>query len=98
MSNVYYYPENCDLKVIGHLEEPNMDYEFHILGVWRDPKSGKMFWAEDSGCSCPVPFEDYYFKCENDNNLNSSMEELYEVIESFPCSDEEKKMLLGWMK
>ena len=27
--------------------------------VWREKDGAKMYTARDSGCSCPVPFEDY---------------------------------------
>ena len=34
--------------------------------VWKH-KDGRVFWAHDSGCSCPSPFEDY-------NNLSDLTE------------------------
>jgi hypothetical protein len=93
---IYYSPENYGLEVVGHLEQPNMSYEFHILGVWKD-KLGNIFWAEDQGCSCPMPFEDYYFNRADNTNLNTDSG-LYQAIADFPCSQEEKDMLLGWLK
>jgi hypothetical protein len=57
MSNVYYSPEDFGLEIVGTLEdEPN--YDFNMVVVWKD-KDGVAYWAHDSGCSCPCPFEDY---------------------------------------
>jgi hypothetical protein len=58
MSNIYYHPEKCGLELLDVLEEP-LDYEFNMLGLWRETSTGKMYWAQDSGCSCPTPFDDY---------------------------------------
>lgn len=57
-SNVYYNPESFGLEVVGSIQE-EPDYDFHILSVWRHTETGVMYWATDSGCSCPTPFEDY---------------------------------------
>jgi hypothetical protein len=56
--NVYYDPEKCGLAVVEDTEEPGLSYEFHNVVLWRDTVTGKLWWAEDSGCSCPSPFED----------------------------------------
>lgn len=39
------------------LREP--DYSFDTFKVWYHSESEKYYWARDSGCSCPSPFEDY---------------------------------------
>lgn len=57
MSNVYYSPEEFGLTVVAELsKEP--EYDFDILVVWEHT-DGTRYWAHDSGCSCPIPFEDY---------------------------------------
>ena len=56
--NPYYDPEACGLKQLGMMDDAD-SYEFHILVLWQDVKSGKLYYAVDSGCSCPTPFEDY---------------------------------------
>jgi len=94
--NVYYYPENVGLTVVGHLEEDNMDYMFHILGVWKDDE-GNMYWEVDSGCSCPQPFEDSFFNGADDHNLETDLNDLLDTIQGFPCHEDEKLQLLGWM-
>lgn len=56
-SNVYYYPETWDLEVVGEADERDMSYEYNTFVVWRHKLSGKYYCAQDSGCSCPTPFE-----------------------------------------
>ena len=59
MNNVYYSPERFGLKVMWMVEaEP--DYDFDMVVVWKRVSDGALFWAHDSGCSCPSPFEDYH--------------------------------------
>ncbi len=57
-TNVYYHPEKHELTQIGMLSDPNACYSFDDLVVWQHT-DGRLFWASDSGCSCPSPFEDY---------------------------------------
>lgn len=56
-SNPYYYPEKTGLVQIGAIDTAG-SYEFDILCVWQHEESGKLYYATDSGCSCPSPFED----------------------------------------
>lgn len=60
MNDVYYKPENYGLKIVDTYEA-DIGYEFDMVTVWED-ESGALFWAADSGCSCPSPFEDYNSK------------------------------------
>ena len=92
MTTIYYSPEDYGLKPIFSLDEENLDYEFHILAAWQD-QSGRIYWGEDSGCSCPSPFEDYHFKGADDHNLETSIKALYEAIDSFPASDRDKAQI-----
>ncbi len=55
--NIYCHPESYGLKVFAETSNPALDYKFSMFVVWQD-KSGNLFYAEDSGCSCPAPFED----------------------------------------
>lgn len=55
--NPYYYPENSDLEIVGIVNWTNELYEFDMTVVWRD-STGMFYWDSDSGCSCPLPFED----------------------------------------
>lgn len=56
-SNVSSTPEKYGLTPIGHLYDPWACYSFDDLCVWKH-EDGRVFWATDSGCSCPSPFED----------------------------------------
>ena len=55
--NPYYDAEKLDLEMYA-LDEPDMSYEYNTLDFWTT-KDGRVFVAQDSGCSCPTPFEDY---------------------------------------
>jgi hypothetical protein len=47
--SIYYDPEKIDWS--------SGRYEFDLTVVWRRESDGKFVYAEDSGCSCPSPFE-----------------------------------------
>ena len=47
------------LKWFGDVDLDEPCYSFNLIGVWRDPADGSWLWAEDRGCSCPRPFEDF---------------------------------------
>lgn len=55
MSNVYCHPEDHGLTTIGEVEWSDGNYQFDLTVVWQDA-DGKLYWAEDAGCSCPLPF------------------------------------------
>lgn len=56
MKNIYTNPDYFGLRQVGEIEGIG-GYEFDTFVAWVD-QSGRYFWAEDAGCSCPVPFED----------------------------------------
>ena len=58
-TNVYYNPDKHGLEVVADLELYEQDYSFDTVVAWRHVESGDVYWAHDSGCSCPSPFEDY---------------------------------------
>lgn len=57
--NIYYSPEKYNLTQVGMLTDPNADWSFYDLVVWQQKKTHKLYWASDSGCSCPSPFENF---------------------------------------
>lgn len=54
---IYCNPEQLGLKVFAETSNPALDYEFSVFVVWQGA-GGNLFYGEDSGCSCPAPFED----------------------------------------
>lgn len=59
--DMYYAPEKQGFENIVTLEDPNADYSFDTVIVVRDKATGKLWAAQDAGCSCPSPFEDHRF-------------------------------------
>jgi hypothetical protein len=56
--DVYYQSDKFDLEIVAEVEWSAPCYDFDLTVVWVD-KEGTYYWASDSGCSCPSPFEDY---------------------------------------
>ncbi len=48
-------------KHLYTISDPNSCYDFHDVILVQDELSGRFFAAHDSGCSCPVPFENHTF-------------------------------------
>jgi hypothetical protein len=57
-ANPYSNPEIFGLVTVGSAQWGEADWNFNLTAVWRDPNTGQLYWADDSGCSCPSPFED----------------------------------------
>lgn len=57
--DVYHSPEHFGLEIVGQLELAEPDYSFNYGVVWYRPETERFYYAEDSGCSCPSPYEDY---------------------------------------
>jgi hypothetical protein len=61
---LYGSPEDFGLKILGELDFSSGNYEFDLTIVFQDVKTGRIYYADDSGCSCPShlemtgPFED----------------------------------------
>jgi hypothetical protein len=55
---LYGSPEDFGLKILGELDFSSGNYEFDLTIVFQDVKTGRIYYADDSGCSCPMPFED----------------------------------------
>lgn len=59
--NPYHHPEATGLTVVKIIEDPDASYSFETIALWRNA-DGDLLYAEDSGCSCPSPFEDATLK------------------------------------
>lgn len=60
--DIYYRPENHNVEIVGEIDYYEEPYEFDLTVVWRRKDDGKLLYADDSGCSCPTPFEDHRFE------------------------------------
>lgn len=56
MKDAYSFPEHFGLKIVRSIDDPDACYDFEMVVVWKH-EDGRVFWASDSGCSCPSPFE-----------------------------------------
>jgi hypothetical protein len=80
--SIYYSPEDHSLKLFGELDEPNLSYEFHMLVVWVS-HDGRLWYAEDSGCSCPSPFEDFHSVDDLIEITYDSLDQFWTVVNDF---------------
>jgi hypothetical protein len=55
--NLYYDPQKFGLETVGEIDWSSGSYEFDYTVVWRRTAGGSLLYGEDSGCSCPSPFE-----------------------------------------
>lgn len=58
MSTIYVSPEDFDLKTIGEVDFSDGCYQFDLTVLWLRESDGLFLYGDDSGCSCPSPFED----------------------------------------
>lgn len=56
----YAYPKDV-LDPIDSFDAREPDYSFDIILAVREKATGRVYLADDSGCSCPIPFEDHVF-------------------------------------
>lgn len=57
-NNPYSTPDKYGLTTVGQVEWSEPCYDFDLTVVWWT-EDGRLYWADDSGCSCPSPFEDF---------------------------------------
>lgn len=57
MRDVYHQPEEFGLTIVAEVDF-GCSYDFDMHVIWKDA-AGVHYYATDSGCSCPSPFEDY---------------------------------------
>lgn len=58
-NNIYSSPEKYGLEIVGEFEWSEPNYSFDMLVVFKE-RRGRYWIGQDSGCSCPAPFEDVY--------------------------------------
>ncbi len=102
MSNVYYNPADCGISVFEVLDESNLSYEFNTLLVVEEISSKRLFYCQSSGCSCPTPFEEFYFRNGDDNDLEEikqeNIEQFISSVDSFPVTSDERQELIRKVK
>ena len=97
MSNVYYDPADFGLVLVETLDEAGLSYEYNTLIVLQHTASKRLFWASDSGCSCPTPFENYHFS-SSESGINTDLTEINlssydrfaDAVNEFPVSVQER--------
>ena len=57
--NIYSNPEVYGLTVLDSIEWADESYQFEMTVLWHDPETDACYVADDSGCSCPAPYEEY---------------------------------------
>lgn len=109
MTNPYYNPQELGLDMIS-FDRDDLCYAFDTLCFWVVKGStGSVFTAQDSGCSCPTPFEDYEGDGQSDvlrklDYIDTGSEAL-RVFDSWnvkcdktkKCSDSERDRLIEWL-
>jgi hypothetical protein len=55
----YNTPNKFGLIPVAEVELSEPDYSFDIAMVWYHFERDAFYVAQDSGCSCPSPFQDY---------------------------------------
>lgn len=55
--NIYYDKEKFGLEIVNEVDSAG-DYSFDKTVIFKD-KDNNFYFASDSGCSCPSPFEDF---------------------------------------
>jgi len=55
--SVYGEPEKHGVRLLETHSEKNLDYRFNMVILVEDLKTHQKYWARDSGCSCPSPFQ-----------------------------------------
>jgi len=57
LSGPFYNPENFGLELTGSVDTAGA-YEYDEFAVWVHKENKSIYYATDSGCSCPTPFEE----------------------------------------
>jgi len=58
--SIAYNPEQYGLETVGEVEWTDESYSFDVTVVFRSLE-GDLYWADDSGCSCPGLLEGWTF-------------------------------------
>lgn len=80
------YPDDDpNIEFLSEFDYGSQNYCFDLIRLVRDTRDGKVYIAQDSGCSCPIPFEDHAFP--TDYTEVRSYQEIVEVVREFTGYD-----------
>lgn len=94
--DIYGQPEHFGIQTIGEASWHDESWEFDFTVVWQSKEDPTLFyWARDSGCSCPSPFEsftslegdDYY--TVNKGTKHDVIKDLLETLEAVKKNNDE---------
>jgi hypothetical protein len=104
-ANMWGLPDDLAIETIAMIEDPQANYSFDNFWIFKHKASGRIFYGQDSGCSCPTPFEDDYWGGPDDTSfievvkgptdtqrsLKASLEYLQQELNDH-CGDKDEKL------
>lgn len=87
LKNPYYNADSLRLDLIV-FDRPGLSYEYDTMIFVATP-DGRVYQAQDSGCSCPTPFESYEGK---------DMEEVVSKMDRIGNAEDAVQQLRSWGK
>ena len=84
--NPYFEAEKLGVELL--CLDSELSYEFDLLCFFKT-KAGVVFSAQDSGCSCPNPFEDYE---------GNSWNQIEPKLERVGSIEQAEQMIDSWNK
>jgi len=68
--------DSGDLELISEFDSSSGSNEFELHTFAQDKATGEIWFAEDSGCSCPSPYESTFFPqdCERVDSLGKLLD------------------------
>lgn len=91
--DIYFQSEHFDLKLVEELEEDDMSYAYNIFVVYQHA-DGRLFYAQDGGCSCPSPFEDYNSLDDLTPITKANEYQFAEILRDSRCGDAVERLEL----
>jgi hypothetical protein len=79
-------------ETVGSVDDAG-SYEFNTLLVLQNKKTKQVFYAQDSGCSCPVPFEGFQSEADLTRVTLRSYDAFVRAVEGYNVSRSEKDAL-----
>lgn len=80
--NPYYEFDQLPVEAFV-VEDLDADYSYNTILFLRDKNTNMVFFAADSGCSCPKPFEEYEGDTWNDIQSKMKRVVLREALSQF---------------